>query len=159
MDPHRHEDDLSEFERRLARWHPDAEGLDAAAMLFAAGHAAGRRGRGRFLWPTLCAALAVLAAGLGLWGRSEHAACRALADLLRERGPGPTAPPAPAVAVVPEPSDMPSPGGQFSLRRQLEQDPNCWLAALQPVSPQPPGPPPPEPAILRGGQWDELLNP
>ena len=33
----RHEDDLSDFERHLAGWQPASDGLDADAMLFAAG--------------------------------------------------------------------------------------------------------------------------
>ena len=70
MDAHtpRHEDDLSEFERHLAGWQPSSDGLDADAMLFAAGQAAGRRGRSQLLWPVLCALVTVQAAGAGRVG-------------------------------------------------------------------------------------------
>ncbi len=49
-----HEDDLSEFERLLAGWQPSSDGLNADAMLFAAGQAAARRGRSQRIWPILC---------------------------------------------------------------------------------------------------------
>jgi hypothetical protein len=156
-DTPRREDDLSEVERRLAGWRPGAEGLDADAMLFAAGLAAGRRGWGRLLGPALCGLLAALAAGLGAWGLSERAERQALAGRLRERAPKPGAPPATAVAVVPAPSYEPSPGDYLSLRRRMEQDPGGWLAPPQPAGPQALGPPPPEPAVLRLGQRDGLF--
>ena len=75
MDAHtpRHEDELSDFERHLAGWQPAPGGLDADAMLFAAGQAAGQRGRGRLLGPALCVLFAVQGAGLGAWGLSERA--------------------------------------------------------------------------------------
>ena len=72
----RHEDDLSDFERHLAGWQPASDGLNADAMLFAAGQAAGRRGRSQLLWPMLCALLTVQAAGLGVWGLSERRSAR-----------------------------------------------------------------------------------
>ena len=83
----RHEDDLSDFERHLAGWQPASDGLSADAMLFAAGQAAGRRGRSQLLWPMLCALLTVQAAGLGVWGLSERAERQALASRLSERAP------------------------------------------------------------------------
>jgi hypothetical protein len=160
MDQHspRHEDDLSDVERRLAGWHPASAGLHPDAMLFAAGQAAGRRGRGRLLWPALCLLLAVQAAGLGAWALSERAECRALASRLGERAPAPEALPAVAVGVPPGPSYTPSPDDYFHLLRRAEQDPGHWLASLPPAAPQAPGPPPPEPAILRAGQRDGLLD-
>jgi hypothetical protein len=154
----RPEDDLSDCERRLAGWHPASAGLDADAMLFAAGRAAGRRGPARLLWPALCVLLAAQAAGLGAWGLSERAECQALASRLRELAPAPGVPPATAVAHLPEPSYMPSPDDYFHLRRQVEQDPSRWLASLQPAGPQVPGPPPPEPAIFTPRQHDGLLD-
>jgi hypothetical protein len=159
MDQHtpRHEDDLSDVERRLAGWHPGAEGLDADAMLFAAGQAAGRRGRGRLLWPALCVVLAVQAAALGAWGLSERAERRALASRIRDRAPAPNAPPATAVVVLPEPSYTPSPDDYFHLLRRAEQDPGRWLASLPPAGSQALEPPP-EPATLRAGQRDGLSD-
>jgi hypothetical protein len=152
----RDEDNLSDLERRLAGWQPTAESLDADAMLFAAGRAAGRRGWGPLLWPTLCALLAVQAVGLGVWGLSERAERQALASLLHDHAPSPVPSPAPE---VPELAYAPSPDGYFNLRRQMEQDPNRWLASLQPAATPIPGPPPPEPPILRAGQRDGLLDP
>ena len=61
-----YQDDLSDIERLLSGWRPDTEGLSREAMLFAAGVATGRAGRGLLLWPALCAVLAVSAAVLGV---------------------------------------------------------------------------------------------
>jgi hypothetical protein len=153
----RHEDDLSACERRLAAWRPAAEGLDADAMLFAAGLAAGRRGRGQRLWPVLCAVLTVQAAALGVWGLSERAQRQALANRVRDAAPAPQTPPATAVAELTAPSYMPSPTDYFHLRRRAEQDPGRWLASPPPAEapiPQPPA----KPAILRAGQRESLFD-
>src|SRR5439155_10166786 len=74
MDIHtpNHQDDLSDVERRLSGWRPRVEGLDADAMLFAAGLAAGRRGRVVFVVSALGGLLAIVAAGLGVWALSER---------------------------------------------------------------------------------------
>jgi hypothetical protein len=53
--------DLNTFEHHLAEVAPHPGGLDRDSLLFAAGKAAG--GRGRF-WPLLSAALALVSAGL-----------------------------------------------------------------------------------------------
>jgi hypothetical protein len=160
MDAHtpRHEDDLSDYERRLAGWQPASGSLDADAMLFDAGLAVGRRGRGRLLWPVLCVLLAAVSAGLAVWGLSERAERQALAHRMRERAPEPGAPSSTAVAVLPEADSTPSLDGYLNLRRRMERDPNRWLASLMPATPQVPGPPPPEPAIFRAGQRDGLLD-
>ncbi len=79
------DDALSDLERRLTGWRPDSAGLDADAMLFAAGLAAGRQRRGRLLGPSLCGLLAALAAGLGAWGLTERAERQELATRLRLR--------------------------------------------------------------------------
>jgi hypothetical protein len=124
MDAHspRDKDDLNDVERRLAGWRPAAAGLDADAMLFAAGQAAAPRGRGRLLWPALCAVLTIQAAVLGAWGLSERAERQLLASRLREQVPSGKLPPADMVA-----SYTPSPNDYFHLRRQAEEDPNPWL--------------------------------
>ncbi|MFI5459755.1 MAG: hypothetical protein ACHRXM_30385 [Isosphaerales bacterium] len=153
----RHEDDLSDLERHLAGWRPAAGGLDADAMLFAAGQAAGRRGRSQLLWPVLCALLTVQAAGLGMWGLSERALRQSLASRLPERAPTLSVPPA-TVVVVRESSYPPSPGDYLSMRRLMEQDPNGWLAALQPAGSKPLVPPPPQPAILTPRRRDGLFD-
>ena len=153
----RHEDDLSDFERHLAGWQPASDGLSADAMLFAAGQAAGRRGRSQLLWPMLCALLTVQAAGLGVWGLSERAERQALASRLSDRAPTHSAPPAP-VFVVRESSYEPPPGDYLSTRRQMEQDKDGWLASRQPAGLQALGPSPPPPAILTPRQRDGLFD-
>jgi hypothetical protein len=160
MDAHssRHNDDLSDLERSLSGWRPDAEGLDAERMLFAAGLAAGKRGRRWLLWPAFCLFLAIQATGLGVWALAERAERQALASRLREGGPGPSAPPVTAVAVLAQPSYTPSPDDYFHLLRQMEQDPTGWLASGQPVGPQEPGPPPPQPVILTPRPPDGLYD-
>jgi hypothetical protein len=148
--PH-NEDDLSDVERRLADWRPASAGLDADAMLFAAGQATARRGRGRLLWPALCVLLAGQAAVLGAWGFSERAERVALASRLHEIALEPKAPPATAVAVLPQSSYAPSPDDYFHLRGRTEQDLDRWLTLAHTDAPAP-GPPPPEPTIPRAGQ-------
>jgi hypothetical protein len=67
MDPQtpRHEDDLSDFERRLAGWQPASGSLDADTMLFAAGRGSARPNRA---WIALAAALTVAQTlTLALW--------------------------------------------------------------------------------------------
>ena len=150
--------DLSDLERRLSSWRPGAAGLDADAMLFAAGLAAGRARRGRLNGPVLCGLLAALAFGLGAWGLSERAERQTLTALLRERGPSSQPLPVTVVAVFSEPGYTPAPGDYFSLRRQMEQDPDRWLASLEPSGGQAPAPPPAAPAILTPRQRDDLLN-
>jgi hypothetical protein len=159
MDAHTpdHEDDLSADERRLAAWQPAAGSLDTDAMLFEAGRAVGRGGRGRLLWPALCAFLAVQSVALAVWGLSERAERQALASRLREPAPEPGTSPTP-VAVLPGPASVPAPDDYAHLRRRMEQDPSRWLAALQPTGPQSVGPPPPEPAIFRAGHSERLLE-
>jgi hypothetical protein len=150
------DDALSDLERRLTRWRPDSAGLEADAMLFAAGLAAGRQRRGRLLGPSLCGLLAALAAGLGAWALSERAERQELATRLRVRAPTLSAASGPAVALTPAPSYEPSSGDYLSTRRLMEQDLSGMLASLQPVAPQAPGPPPPSPLILTPHQQDSL---
>jgi hypothetical protein len=154
-----HEDELSDIERHLAGWRPASDGLNADAMLFAAGQAAARRGRGRLLGTAFCVLLVVQSAGLGVWGLSERAGRLALATRIRERAPSSTAPPATAVAVAvfSEPSYTPSPEDYWHMRRRAEQDPVRWLASLQPPGARTPDPPP-EAAILKAGQRAGLLD-
>src|SRR5438445_3208349 len=128
MDMHtpNHQDELTELERRLSGWRPGIEGLDADAMLFAAGLAAGRRRMGRVLAPMLCGLLAIAAAGLGTWGWMERTERHALAQLLDERLREPSVPPTLAVPVSPESPYTPSPVAYLRLRRQMEEDPTRW---------------------------------
>jgi hypothetical protein len=154
--PH-NQDDLSDVERRLADWRPAAAGLDADAMLFAAGQATGRRGRGRLLWPALCVLLATQAVMLGAWGLSERSERLALASRLHESAPESSAPPATAVAILPKSSYTPAPDDYFHLRGRTEQDLNRWLTLAHTDAPAP-GTPPPEPTIPRAGQRDGVFD-
>ena len=160
MDTHSpgREDDLSDCERRLANWQPAAGRLDADAVLFAAGREAGRRRWPPLLWPTVCALLAVQAAGFGVWALSERAGRVILAGRLHEGAlTSTTMPLAPHVVEPAEQRYSPSPDDYFHLRRRLEQEPGRWLASAQTVRTQAIGPPPPAPSILRAGQQNGLL--
>jgi hypothetical protein len=160
MDTHkpRCEDDLNDLERRLSGWRPDAEGLDADAMLFAAGLAAASSRRGSFWGTALCGVLALLAVGLGAWGLTERAERLALVSRVGEPARSPSVSPANPAVVPQGPAYTPSPGDYFSLRRQMEQDPSGLLAPAQPEGVQAPRPPQPATAILRAGELDTLLN-
>ncbi len=57
-----------------------------------------------------------------------------------------------------ESPQRPSPGDYLSTRRQMEQDPNGWLASRQPAGLQALGPSPPPPAILTPRQRDGLFD-
>lgn len=148
MDAHFHqpEDDLTAIERRLNGWQPNVDGLNADAMLFAAGLAAGRRRTSRLLSPALCAVLAALATGLGFWGLSERAERQSLASRLRE--PATVESPAINVAVAQRPLYEPTPGDYLSTRRRMEEDLNGFLSSVQPPGLPALGPPPPGPQIL-----------
>jgi hypothetical protein len=156
QDPNR-EDGLSRVERRLAGWRPDSAGLDADAMLFAAGLAAGGRGRRRVLWPALCGVMTALAIGLGIWGLNEYDQRRLLSQRFSSEQPTPST--APANANVGSDPSSAMPEGYFSMLRRLEieKDPDAWLVS-SPAGGQSIGPPPPEPAILKAGQAGNLLE-
>jgi hypothetical protein len=145
-------DNLSELERRLAACPPSSDGLNADAMLFAAGRAAARSGPARFLWPGLTACLAVLAIVLGLWVAVERAERLSLAERLRQPPPAPSALPNQS---EPATADEPAPDSVLAARRALEQGLDAWPPA--PVRrADPPGPPPPDAPILRVGLPDNL---
>src|SRR5262245_48419798 len=156
----RSEDELSALERRLVDWRPGAEGLDADAMLFAAGVAAGRsavrRGPLRRLLVAANVLLAALAAGLGAWGLMERAERLELAGRYPETVPSSSAA-AKTLAGGPEASYTPSPEDYFHLRQGMTRDPNEWRTS-QPAGGAPPLEPPPEPAIFRVGQLDAVLG-
>jgi hypothetical protein len=136
---------MNDFERSLARLQPDAAGLNADAMLFAAGYAVGRR---RLWWSlVLSGLLGVLSIGLAVWALAEGS-----------KRPS-VAPPRPEV-VVPSPagtpSPEPSPDGYLHLRRLAEQDPNHWLAPAPTAGiASPVGP---EPMILRSGLRNGVID-
>jgi hypothetical protein len=159
MDTNSHpvKDDLSDLERRLTGWRPAAQGLQTDAMLFAAGLAAARRGRRRFLAPALCGLLAVLAVGLGAWGLTERAERRVLAERL-QRLPPPGASSPTDVAEGPRSPEEPAPADYLSLRRRMEQDPSRWLASLEPVGRTRRGLPSRSPAIPTPRQREGLFD-
>jgi hypothetical protein len=153
-----HEDDLIGIERVLSGWRPNAEGLSHDAMLFAAGVATGRAGRGRLLWPSLCSALAVSAAVLGAWGINERVDRQLLISRLHEDTPPLSSTSTNALVAAPHPPTAISTDSYFNLRRQFEQDPRRWLALRASSGPMPLGPAPPEPAILRASEIEAVFN-
>lgn len=149
------EDDLKALERRLAEWRPATEGLDTDAMLYTAGMEAGRRGRGRVLWPTLCLALAIACAGLGTWGLTERSEHQALLIQVREHAPTTSNMPSGVMAV--SDSYVPSPKDYLQLRRLAEQDPGNWLSSLKQNETQQPKLVT-FPNILRAGEYDRFRD-
>jgi hypothetical protein len=110
-------EDLSDLERRLAAVPPASAGLNADAMLFAAGRASTRRGLARFLWPALSVALAVAVVVLVVSLQSERQQRQAIARQLQQAQPAvvPSAKPNPA-----SPEYQRSP--LLEVHRALEQD-------------------------------------
>jgi hypothetical protein len=135
----RNPDDLTDLERRLAGWRPDAAGLDPDAMLFAAGRASVRSSPTRFVWPAIAACMTVVALGLGGWAAKERSGRLELARLVQK--PTPTVP-----TPAPEPSPEPPPtGSYFAMSRLVRQDPDAFLARASaepgaPVAPSTTGP-------------------
>jgi hypothetical protein len=120
----RHPDDLTDLERRLTDWRPDAAGLDPDAMLFAAGRASVRPNATRFVWPTIAACMTVVAIGMGGWAARERSGRLELARLVQK--PEPNAPEPPT---APEPSPQPpAAGSYFAMSRLMRQDPDAFLA-------------------------------
>jgi hypothetical protein len=73
-------DDLNDFERQLAALAPAGTGLNADAMLFAAGRASARADSRLFALRVMAAFLALLAFGLGAWGFNERIERMTLAE-------------------------------------------------------------------------------
>lgn len=168
MDTHPHPDgEMTDLERRLGAWRPDDDGLDPAAMLFAAGQAAGFSRRARFVWPVVCASLAILAASLGTWAASERAERLALARRLQQApptspAPVPVPPPEPVVPSEPESplplvQDTPPAHSFLAFHRMLEQGLDAWPAAASVPLKSPPESP--RPPVFRAWPHDESLAP
>ncbi len=150
---HPNPDDLTPLERQLAACRPSAAGLDADAMLFAAGQAAARPGAARFVWPAAACGFALLSLALGTGFVAERSERLALADRLgRLARPAETPISTPAAAPSPE---VP-PGSYLAARRLVEQDADAWLARHDAV-PGPVAEPPPPAAVLRA--HDTALEP
>ena len=150
-------EDLSGLERRLAGWQPAPDGLDADALLFAAGRASARRGRSRLAWPAAAVCLALLAAGLGVGLARERAERLALARRLEQR-PAERAPAARPAPEAPEDLDHGplAPDSYLAGRRALERDPDGWQP---PRSTTRPAPAVPEPPTLRAWNPGTLPEP
>jgi hypothetical protein len=150
-------DDLSELERKLSAWEPTAAGLDAEAMLFAAGRAAARPGSIRFVWPTLTVVLAILATGLGIGLSEERTERKLLAERLRQQAPPFVSPSAPAAVIPTEPpsADAPSPESFLAAHRALENGLETW----RPRPAIPGDPSVSEGLVMRVGQPYALLDP
>jgi hypothetical protein len=117
-------DDLTDLERRLVACHPTAAGLDADAMLFAAGQAAAHPRRPRIVWPAIACGFAFLSAILGAGLMRERSERLELADRLNR--------PAAVAAETPKTADAPSsppgPDSYVAIRHLVEQDADAWLA-------------------------------
>jgi hypothetical protein len=152
---HTNSDDLSDLERRLAGCEPSPVGLDADAMLYAAGRASvPQSGPARFVWPTVSAGLAVLAAILGVCLVAERSERFALA----QRGQDALATPAQFGQAAQD--ELPAkenwaPSSVLAARRALEQGLDAWPPVTET---QPPGPPLPDEPILRVGKLSSLLE-
>lgn len=164
MDAHsNHSEDLNATERRLSAWKPASEGLDADAVLFAAGRASVRLRPARFAWPALTVVMTALSVVLGLCLADERNERLALARRLRERPPAPAVNPSPlpAANIAPEEplhSDELPPDSYLASRRALEKGLDAWpIRAI--VRAGPPEPSIANPPILRLGQRDALLEP
>jgi hypothetical protein len=152
----RHADDLTDLEKRLSGWRPAAEGLNAAAMLFAAGRASAA-GRRRLLWPaaTVCVAMVALALGVGL--ARERSESRKLAAQLERREPagGIVAPGFESGPSALFQDELPS-DSYLRVRRLLERDADAWPAEVTSQPDKPTGPPAPPPRVPRLRDRDGL---
>src|SRR5262245_23539981 len=79
--------DLKDRERRLDEWRPSPSGLEVDRLMFVAGRASARSGRGRWIWPAVSAGLALTAIALGIGLAHERAARLELAMRLRDSAP------------------------------------------------------------------------
>lgn len=134
--------DLSPLERQLSACLPSTTGLDADAMLFAAGQAASGR-RARVVWPAVAGAFALISLGLGLALVGERSERLALVDRFSRQTPPIAETPTPPIAPL-----TVSPDSYLSIRQQVEHGGDNWLA-LAGNGTDAPLAPPPEPTILR----------
>jgi hypothetical protein len=158
-----HPEDVNELERRLSSWQPSRDGLDADAVLFAAGRASVRPGPARFVWPALTVLLTALAAALGLGLTTERSERLVLAQRLREHPPAPAVNPSPPPAAHAAPAeslaaDEPAPESYLASRRALEKGLDAWPSRVV-VRSGPEDPSLTNPPVLTPGQRDALLEP
>jgi hypothetical protein len=149
-------DDLNDLERRLSGWRPSAAGLDAGAMLFAAGRTSVRPSAMRFVWPAVTAVAAAVALALGVQlaaERSERLALVQQVHLLTRTQPVPAAVPSPVES--PSADSLP-PNSFLAFHRVLDRGLDAWPAASTPAAPAPANPNPP---VIRVGRRDWSLDP
>ncbi len=164
MDTHSNRpEDLTAVESRLSAWQPAREGLDADAVLFAAGRASVRPGPVRFVWPALTVLMTALTGVLGLWLADERSERVALARQLQERPLAPAVNPSILPTSVTTLEESPStdelPADSYlSSRRALEEGLDAWPSRVVvrsgPIDTSFTNPP-----ILRVGQRDALPEP
>ena len=150
-------EELNDLERRLSSWRPGVEGLDADAMLYAAGLAAGRAGRQRLFLGTVAALLAMAAVGLGAWALTERAGRLDLAARLHQHD---AAPEVKQWTTTVAQSDQPAPVSPFcyfNMRRRMEQESERTLTSTPSIGSQSMPPPPPT-SVLKVGQDLRLLD-
>jgi len=151
------QDDLSNVEHRLSEWRPKAEGLNAEAMLFAAGRASGQRPPSR-LWMALCGVLIVQVVGLGAWGISERSERLALSSQLADRALSTVETRQAKQDGSSRRSYVPAPDDYLHQRKRMEQDAGYYVAAASPGRIPGLGQKVPPAAILSAGQWSDLLD-
>jgi hypothetical protein len=163
MEPHSHHpEDLSELEHRLSAWRPADEGLNADAVLFAAGRASVRLGPARFVWPALTVCLAGLAVVLGVCLNVERSERLALARQLRQPPPAPAPKSAPSIEVSPvelPPAEDVPPTSFLAAHRLLERGLDDWPERVVVARVETPAPALPHTPVLQVGQRDLLLDP
>jgi hypothetical protein len=138
------ESELNDVERRLSGWWPASDGLDADAMLYAAGRASVTRSPLRFAWPAIAACLAIATSIVSARLVHERTQNQQLFARLWAIETTPRLDSGPLT--LPETS-------LFAARRALDRDPDGWMA---------PAPSGDEPAIsqpaLHAGQRDFELD-
>lgn len=149
-------DDMNELEKRLSGWQPSAAGLDADAVLFAAGRASVRPPRSRLVWPAVAGCLALLAVALGVALAQERGTRIELAARLQNQRPHvmpvPPSESQPDEIPVEEP---PAAASYLASRRALTQGLDAWVAKAAPAD----GPLAPGRPILKAGSRDDLFVP
>ncbi len=163
MDTHsQRPDDLKDVECRLAAYAPSETGLDADAMLFAAGRTSARPGPARFIWPALTLCLVTVALVLGVWLVTERAERLELAQQLQQTQPRPHPSSLPTSSPAEAPTEArtgnePMPNSLLAGHRALEHGLDAWPPQAV-ARAETPGPPSDAP-VLKVGWRDNLLDP
>lgn len=151
-------DDLSRLERCLSAWQPAEAGLNADAVLFAAGRASVRPSPTRFVWPTLTAIAAVLAIVLGVRLVHEQSERLALAQQIQRVTAKASISPSLDTDTEPRPQGEMSPDSLFVSHRLLENGLDAWPPQVV-ARAESPLPAVQDPPVLRVGRLDVLLDP